>query len=67
MLYFPLLDVCFQEYAPIMARLLCQAGQAVENPPHRPCGYATADHDERLYRLLFRRACDMNARRVSSY
>jgi len=67
MLYFPLLDVCFEVYASIMERALVSAGQAVVNPPHRAGGYRVADNDERLYRLLYDRACDMERRRWRPY
>lgn len=62
MLYFPLLDVCFTSHAHIMEYHLVLAGQAVVDPPHRDGGYKCADDDERLYRLLYQRACDMESR-----
>lgn len=71
MIYFPLFNVCFDGAAAIMEHELCRAGQAVIDPPHRDGGYRVIDrsddHGNRLYVLLFRRACSMAARRGTRY
>jgi hypothetical protein len=65
MLYFPLLDTCLTEYAPIVERVLVAAGQAILDPPHRPGGYRIGD--DSLHMLLHRRACDMDRRHDTRY
>ena len=65
MLYFPLINQCLTEYAPIVERVLVSTGQAVVDPPHRPGGYRIGD--DALHTLLHRRACDMDSRRDTRY
>ena len=65
MWYFPLLNVCFVDVAPIFTWTLVPCGQCVENPPHRPGGYRWGSQEQ--YRLLYTRACDMDRRRKMRY